>query len=80
MIRDSHYKKCTDCGKIISFSEFLKDNPAFIINIAKDLWYDSMISIYCPECYFSRPEKPFKTKRGYFNYYRRFRKKTRLKY
>jgi hypothetical protein len=79
MIRDSQYKKCTDCGKLISFSEFLRDNPAFMIERAKDLWLDSMISIYCTECYFRRPEKPFKTKNGHFNYYRRFRKEFRPK-
>ncbi|MFW9882636.1 MAG: hypothetical protein ACFFG0_56965 [Candidatus Thorarchaeota archaeon] len=65
-------KKCADCGKSITFSEFCINNPSFSEEIARDLWNDSMISIYCPECYFNRPEKPFKQKRGYFNYRIRF--------
>ena len=80
MIREnSQYKKCADCGKLISFSEFKRDNPSFKMERAKELWNDFMISIFCPECYFNRPEKPFKTKRGHFNYYRRFRKGVRIK-
>ncbi|MFX1417462.1 MAG: hypothetical protein ACFE9N_00935 [Promethearchaeota archaeon] len=65
-------KKCADCGKFITFSEFCTINPSFSEERAKSLWNDSIISIYCPECYFNRPEKPFKQKRGYFNYHLRF--------
>ena len=61
-------KKCTDCGKSISFLQFLRDNPSFSPYRANELWNDSMISIFCPDCYFNRPERPFKTKRGYFTY------------
>jgi hypothetical protein len=71
MIReDSKNKKCADCGRSISFLEFLRDNPSFSKSRAKQLWKDSIISIFCPDCYFNRPEKPFKTKRGYFKYYK----------
>jgi len=62
-------KICVDCGKLISYSEFLRDNPSISELRAKDLWNDSMITVFCPDCYFNRPEKPFKVKRGYFNYY-----------
>ncbi|MFW9972348.1 MAG: hypothetical protein ACFFDF_19335 [Candidatus Odinarchaeota archaeon] len=65
---------CIDCGKTISFSEFLNDNPSISEERAKGLWKDSMISIFCPNCYFNRPEKPFKVKRSHFNYVYRFRK------
>jgi len=67
-------KPCGDCGKLISFSDFLRDNPSISELRAKILWNDSMISIFCPDCYFNRPEKPFKLKKAYFNYYGRFRK------
>lgn len=74
MIReDSQDRKCADCGNTISFLEFLRDNPSISIVRAKDLWNDSLISIFCPDCYFNRPEKPFKIKRGYFKYHLRFR-------
>ncbi|UCC18417.1 MAG: hypothetical protein JSV62_09900 [Promethearchaeota archaeon] len=73
MIReDSQIKRCTDCGKSITFSEFCLYNSSISKERAKDLWNDSMIVIYCPECYFNIPEKPFKQKRGYFNYHLRF--------
>jgi len=75
MLREvSQNKKCADCGKSISFLEFLRDNPSFSQVRGEDLWKDSMISKFCPDCYFNSPEKPFKTKRGYFNYNKRFRR------
>jgi len=74
---DSQNKKCADCGKSIAFSEFCRDNPSFTKERAQNLWNDSMISIFCPNCYFNRPEKPFKTKRGNFNYNSRFQKQFR---
>ncbi|MFX0000960.1 MAG: hypothetical protein ACFE9Q_12230 [Candidatus Hodarchaeota archaeon] len=75
MIKEnSQNKKCAECGKPISFLEFLRDNPSFSKLIGKEVWNDSMILKFCPNCYFNSPEKPFKVKRGYFNYYIRFRK------
>ncbi|MFX1391059.1 MAG: hypothetical protein ACFE9Z_13425 [Promethearchaeota archaeon] len=67
-------KECADCGKLVSYSKFLNDNPNFSEIRAKELWNDPMISIFCPDCYFNLPEKPFKVKRGYFNYQGKFRK------
>jgi uncharacterized protein YlaI len=67
-------KQCADCGKSISFQKFLTDNPSFSKMRAKELWNDPMISIFCPECYFNISEKPFKIKRGYFNYQNKFRR------
>jgi hypothetical protein len=74
IIEDSKDKKCADCGKSISFLDLLRDNPSLSKCRAIDLWNDSMISIFCPDCYFNRPEKPFKTRRGYFEYNIRFRR------
>ncbi len=74
ILKDSIDKTCEDCGKIISFSDFLRDNPSISKLRAKNLWKDSMISIFCPECYFNLPERPFKVKRAYFRYNSRFRK------
>lgn len=72
--REPLKKACADCGKLISFSKFLNDNPSFSEMRAKELWNDPIISIFCPDCYFNLPEKPFKLKKGYFNYYHRFRR------
>jgi len=74
IIEDSQNKKCADCGKFIVFSEFCRDNPSFSKQRAKDLWDDPMINIYCPECFFNRPEKPFKKKRGYHYYQLKFKR------
>jgi hypothetical protein len=65
----SEDKTCMMCKKTISFSEFLRDNPSFSALRAKDLWNDSMIAVFCPECYFNLPERPFRAKRRCFNYH-----------
>lgn len=59
-------KKCFDCGKILTFQEFCRNNPSLTIKKALDLWEDPVLSLYCPNCFFNRPEKPFKIKRRDF--------------
>lgn len=66
---DSKNKACMVCKKLISFSEFIRDNPSISELRAIDLWNDSMIAIFCPDCYFNLPERPFKAKRRRFNYH-----------
>jgi len=65
-------KYCVDCNKTIDFSEFCIINATLSTEKAKDLWNNALISIYCPKCYFNRPEKPFKHRKRYLNYYRTF--------
>ncbi|MFX1286821.1 MAG: hypothetical protein ACFFB5_24495 [Promethearchaeota archaeon] len=66
-------KKCDDCKKSLTFEEFWQINPSLTEKQAQEFWNDPMILIYCPDCYFNRPEKPFKIKRGYYNYSSKFR-------
>ncbi len=61
-------KNCVDCGKLIDFENFCKLNPSLDNKTALDLWENPLISIYCPGCFFHRPEKPFKVKRRDFTY------------
>lgn len=56
-------KKCCDCGKKIIFEEFCRDNPWLQSRKAFELWEDPLIAAYCPNCFFNRPEKPFKMKK-----------------
>jgi len=73
MIRtDLENKNCADCNQLITFKDFCRINPTFSLEQAKEFWDDSMFLIYCPECYFNLAESPFKTRRGYFNYYKRY--------
>jgi hypothetical protein len=67
-------KRCDDCKKSLTFEEFRRINPSITEQQAQEFWNDPMILIYCPDCYFKRPEKPFKAKRGYYNYSSRFRR------
>lgn len=60
---------CIDCGKTINFKEFCQNHPLLKNESAKELFNNPIISIYCPSCYFERPEKPFKIRRRTFNYY-----------
>jgi hypothetical protein len=62
-------KTCMACKKTISFPEFVRDNPSLSELRAKDFWNDSMIAIFCPDCYFNLPERPFRAKRRRFNYH-----------
>ena len=59
----TEFKSCIDCGKRISFQEFCEINPSLKEKQAESLYFNPIISIYCPKCYFERPEKPFKKKR-----------------
>jgi hypothetical protein len=61
-------KHCCDCGKEMTFQEFCRDNPSLHIGKALELWEDSLITTYCPNCFFNRNEKPFKFKKRRLNY------------
>lgn len=58
------YRNCADCEKIISFKEFCRDNPLLNESAAKDFWNNRLYSIYCTECFYNRPERPFKVRRA----------------
>ncbi|MFX0042980.1 MAG: hypothetical protein ACFE8L_08720 [Candidatus Hodarchaeota archaeon] len=68
-------KNCADCNQSLTFEEFCQINPSISRKMAKKFWNDTMILIYCPDCYFNRPERPFKKRRGYYYYSNRFRNK-----
>ncbi|MBY8985566.1 MAG: hypothetical protein KGD65_10880 [Candidatus Lokiarchaeota archaeon] len=59
-------KRCGDCGRIIPFQIFLRDNPTITAKRAQDLWEDPLIIPYCPECFLNRPEKPYRRRRRYY--------------
>lgn len=59
-------KKCCDCGKKLTFQEFCRNNPSLPSKRACKFWEDPLITPYCPNCFFNRPEKPFKVKRRDF--------------
>jgi hypothetical protein len=65
-------KNCADCNQSLTFEEFCQINPSISQKMAKEFWTDPMILIYCPACYFNRPERPFKRSRGYYYYSSRF--------
>ena len=62
------YKNCCDCGKEMTFQEFCRDNPSLQTGKAFELWEDTLISAYCPNCFLNRYEKPFKIKKRRLNY------------
>lgn len=62
-------KKCSDCGKSITFQEFCSQNPSLKFFKARKLWDDPLITPYCPSCFINRPEKPFKIKIRHLNKY-----------
>ena len=66
-------KVCFVCKKSISFSEFIRDNPSISKLRGKELWDDPMVAIFCPNCYFNLPERPFRAKRRSFNYLEKYR-------
>jgi len=65
-------RKCGDCEKVISFQDFLRDNPTIDNERGRDLWKSSLITVYCTKCFLNRPEKPYKPNRRY--YYRNYRR------
>lgn len=65
-------KNCAECNHPLTFEDFCRINPSMLLKRAQEFWQDSLFLIYCPECYFSLPERPFKVKRGYFNYRSRY--------
>ena len=58
------YKNCIDCKKIISFEEFCRDNPLIAESTAREIWNNELFSIHCLDCFYNRPERPFKIRRG----------------
>ena len=66
-------KNCIDCGKLITFETFCKENPSISLGNAEELWENPLISVYCYDCFFKRPEKPFKKRTRYYKYVRMFR-------
>ncbi len=68
---DNQEKNCTDYNQRITFEDFCRDNPSISLKRAHEFWKDSFFLIYCSDCYFNHPERPYKVKNGYFNYYRR---------
>ena len=70
-------KKCANCNRVITFGDFRRINPSIPLIKAESFWHDSMFLIYCSECYFNLPEKPFKLKTGYFNHYHRIQRNSK---
>jgi len=58
-------RNCGDCGQVIPFDAFLRDNQTISLEQGRDLWEDVFFTIYCPECFLKRPEKPFRKRRRY---------------
>jgi len=56
-------KNCIDCGKQISFERFRDLNPSLSEDSASELWKNPLISVYCHDCFFTRPERPYKKRR-----------------
>ncbi len=69
-----HTRKCGDCGKELTFEEFLRDNPSINEERGRDLFESPIITVYCTGCFLNRPEKPYKTNRRYY-----YRKRLRLR-
>lgn len=67
-------KKCANCNRVITFDDFHRNNPTLSLSKAYYFWNDSLFLIYCSDCYFNLPEKPFKLKTGYFNHYYRIQR------
>ena len=47
-------RKCGDCEKVISFQDFLRDNPTIDDERGRDLWESSLITVYCTKCFLNR--------------------------
>jgi len=56
-------RNCVDCQKVITFEEFCRDNPLLNESAAKEIWNNKLFSIHCPDCFYNRPERPFKIRR-----------------
>ncbi len=70
-------QNCCDCGKEITFFNFRRNSPSLSIEKVKEIWKTTYISKYCSECFFKRPEKPFKSNKRYYGY-SYFRKRGRF--
>jgi hypothetical protein len=70
-------KKCCDCNKLINYIEYRRINPSLSTDVAKDLWENPLITIYCPDCFLKRPEKPYRKRKRFLSYYR-FKLKDKL--
>jgi len=69
------FRNCADCQKIITFEEFCRDHPLMSKPTAKMFWNNKIFSIYCPNCFYNRPECPYKNLRGrHRSYYEKIAK------
>ncbi|MBD3193876.1 MAG: hypothetical protein GF317_02395 [Candidatus Lokiarchaeota archaeon] len=70
-------QKCCDCGKEITFFDFRRNSPSLSFDQVHEIWKTPHLSKYCSECFFNRPEKPFKPNKRYYGY-SYFRKRRRF--
>ena len=69
MVQDTmKIKHCCDCNLPIPFAHFMAMHPFLSKLDAKELYENPLIGVYCPNCYFQRPEKPYKKRRRYTYY------------
>ncbi|TXT53574.1 MAG: hypothetical protein BAJALOKI2v1_910003 [Promethearchaeota archaeon] len=68
-ITTNKIQQCCDCGVKLSFEDFRRIHPSLSEEKAKGLWEISFVKKYCPECFFNRPEKPFRKRRRYYGKY-----------
>ena len=70
MAQVSQERSCCECKKNIPFEEFKANHPQYSKERALLLWNDDLFSIFCPECFLTAPEKPYKkNKYSYFESY-----------
>jgi hypothetical protein len=70
-------QECCDCGKVLTFEDFLEINPNMSIEKANKLWRMPKISKYCVNCFLERPKKPYKNRSRRYSYYK-FKKANEL--
>ena len=81
MAQVSQERSCCECNKNISFEEFKANHPQYSTKRALLIWNDELLSIFCPECFLSTPEKPYKkNKYIYFESYLSSRRSNYQKY
>jgi hypothetical protein len=55
---------CSECRIVISFDDFCRDNPSLSESTAKKFYSNDLFAIYCPDCFYHLPERPFKIRMG----------------
>jgi hypothetical protein len=63
-------KYCCDCDLPIPLNNFIAMHPYLSKSDAKELYENPLIGVYCPDCYFRRPERPYQKRRKprYYNW------------